>query len=73
MIDWWRKVGDSRRGHLGMCAATGNFQAQVLSAAHLGVMLRSCPVRRTCCENITKVPLFQAFVDHLCFFPLHVF
>ena len=55
----------SRRGHLGMCAPTGTFEAQVLSAVHLGAELRSSQLGHPYSGNISKVPLFQASVDQL--------
>jgi hypothetical protein len=54
----------SRSGQLGMCAPTGTFQAQVLS--HLGAKLRSRQLGHPYSGNISKVPHFQASVDHLC-------
>jgi hypothetical protein len=53
-----------------VCALAGNIQAQVLSAAPLGTELDCCQLGRPYSIHISKVPLFQAFVDPLCDFPV---
>ena len=48
----------------------GNIQAQVLSTLPLGTELDCCQLGRPYSVHISKVPLFQAFVDPLSGFSL---
>ena len=61
---WWigSEMLGSRRGQSGLCDLAGNIQAQVLP---LGTELECCQLGRPYSIHISKVRLFQAFVDPL--------